>query len=58
MNRYVLEDKIGEGTFGIVYRAKKKGVPGKVSRKLDLKHQIFNFKIQLLNPLRSVVYIL
>jgi len=45
MNRYVLEEKIGEGTFGIVYRAKKKGVPGKVSRKLDLKHQISNFKI-------------
>jgi len=27
MNRYVLEDRIGQGTFGIVYRATKKGEP-------------------------------
>jgi len=38
MNRYVLEDRIGQGTFGIVYRATKKGEPecGKVSKKKEI----------------------
>ena len=35
MNRYELQEKIGEGTFGDVYQAKKKGVPGKVRRSIE-----------------------
>ena len=35
MNRYELHEKIGEGTFGDVYQAKKKGVPGKVRRSTE-----------------------
>ena len=36
MDRYEMEARIGEGTFGIVYRAKKKGDPGgKVRTKQD-----------------------
>jgi serine/threonine protein kinase len=37
MNRYVLEERIGEGTFGTVYRAKKKGDPVKVRKQPDSK---------------------
>ena len=35
MNRYEMEEKIGEGTFGTVYQAKKKGDPDKVRKQLD-----------------------
>jgi hypothetical protein len=34
-----LEDRIGEGSFGTVYRAKKKGDPGKVRKKIDSKNR-------------------
>ena len=39
MNRYILEDRIGEGSFGTVYRAKKKGDTGKVRKKIDSKNR-------------------
>ena len=37
MNRYLIEKKIGEGAFGTVYRAKKKGDQNKVRTEFDSK---------------------